>query len=61
MSERLIITNGDSAVDGLRAAGIAAEILPWRDILHDGPVPDLPLEELSRVRARWLHPSRSGI
>jgi uncharacterized protein DUF1835 len=54
MSKRLIITNGDSAADGLRAAGIAAEILPWRDMLHDGPVPALPLEQLSAVRARWL-------
>jgi hypothetical protein len=51
---RLIITNGDCAADGLRAAGIAADILPWRDMLHDGPVPALPLEELSAVRARWL-------
>lgn len=54
MSKRLIITNGDSAADGLRAAGVAADILPWRDMLHDGPVPALPLEDLSAIRARWL-------
>jgi Domain of unknown function (DUF1835) len=55
MAERLIITNGDSAAEGLRAAGIAAQVLPWRDMLHDGPVPaGLALEALSEVRARYL-------
>ncbi|MGH1366339.1 MAG: hypothetical protein ACRBF0_22455 [Calditrichia bacterium] len=51
----LIITNGDSAVHRLRASGFSAEILPWRDILHDGPVPkDLTLSELSKVRALFI-------
>src|SRR5215475_11934530 len=55
MSERLIVTNGDSTAEALRAAGMAAEILPWRDMLHDGPVPQgLSLEALSEVRARYL-------
>ena|SRR5262245_27236 len=55
MTERLIITNGDIAVEGLRAAGIAGDILPWRDVLHDGPVPqERSLEALSKVRARYL-------
>jgi hypothetical protein len=54
MSE-LIITNGDSAAALLREAGYRAEILPWRDILHDGPVPkDTDLEELSAIRAAYL-------
>ena len=39
MKERLIITNGDDAVARMREAGIRGEILPWRDILHEGPVP----------------------
>src|SRR5687767_3932646 len=39
----------------MREAGIAGEILPWRDVLHDGPVPrDLTLAELSSVRATYL-------
>ena len=39
----------------MREAGIPGEILPWRDVLHDGPVPgDLSLAELSRVRASFL-------
>src|SRR5215831_1378960 len=55
MSERLIVTNGDSTAEALRVAGMAAEILPWRDMLHDGPVPQgLSLEALSEVRGRYL-------
>ncbi|HVF40653.1 MAG TPA: DUF1835 domain-containing protein, partial [Gemmatimonadaceae bacterium] len=55
MTSILNITNGDCAGDGMRAAEIPGDILPWRDILHEGPVPaGLPLEELSRVRARYI-------
>src|SRR5262245_8370782 len=55
MGARLIITNGDCAIDGLRAAGVAGEILPWRDMLHEGPVPrGLAPEALSAIRARYL-------
>lgn len=51
----LHITNGDSAVSRLGAGGMEGELLPWRDVLHDGPVPgNLPLDELSRVRARFI-------
>ena len=51
----LHFTNGDSAVARMRAGGIAGEIIPWRDVLHDGPVPaGLSLGELSKARARWL-------
>jgi hypothetical protein len=35
----LHVTNGDSAVDVLRAAGVHDDVLPWRDALHEGPVP----------------------
>jgi hypothetical protein len=51
----LHVTNGDCAADLIRAAGVEGEVVPWRDILHDGPVPTgLPLPELSGVRARWI-------
>ncbi|MEO8576275.1 MAG: DUF1835 domain-containing protein [Gemmatimonadales bacterium] len=51
----LHITNGDSAAGGIRAVDGTGEILPWRDILHDGPVPSgLSLADLSRVRAKFL-------
>ena len=51
----LHVTNGDAAAEKLRATGLPGEILPWRDVLHEGPVPArLPLEELSGVRARFI-------
>ena len=40
----LHVTNGDAAGDGIRQAALAEQagdaVLPWRDVLHDGPVPD---------------------
>jgi hypothetical protein len=51
----LHITNGDAAANVLRKAGITDPILPWRDTLHEGPVPaGLSLRELSRVRAEFI-------
>ncbi|MDA7946645.1 MAG: DUF1835 domain-containing protein [Hyphomicrobiaceae bacterium] len=51
----LIITNGDSAGELLRKAFTGTEVLPWRDVLHDGPVPLTDdLEELSEQRADFL-------
>src|SRR5262245_20235057 len=55
MAQRLIITNGDSAVAVMQTAGLDAEFLPWRDALHDGPVAGgLLLEALSLIRAQFL-------
>ena len=43
------------AVSIMKAAKISGDFLPWRDILHEGPVPaDLNLQELSLVRAEYL-------
>lgn len=51
----LILTNGDSAVARLEQAGVAGEVLPWRDVLHDGPVPAMGgLERLSAIRAGFI-------
>ena len=50
----LHVTNGDSTVHGLRGAGLAGTIMPWRDALHEGPVPDVPDDELRRIRAAFL-------
>lgn len=53
--KQLHITNGDSAATIMRQAGIKGRILPWRDILHDGPVPaDLCPNELAKRRAAFL-------
>jgi len=58
----LHLTNGDCAAQALSRAGIAPEdVLPWRDVLHEGPVPaELALEALSAVRARFLSQSGFG-
>jgi hypothetical protein len=49
------VTNGDAAVEALRGAGIVGEHLPWRDVLHDGPVPgDVDAAALRAVRARFI-------
>jgi len=55
LTRRLNITNGDSAVGSLNDAGIEGKIIAWRDVLHEGPVDSsLPLEELSKQRARFI-------
>jgi hypothetical protein len=51
----LHVTNGDSAVHRLRAAGVQGDVLPWRDALHEGPVPaGLDPSELRARRARFM-------
>jgi hypothetical protein len=53
----LHITNGDSAVPTIRGAGVGGEVLPWRDVLHEGPVPaPATLDSLRPLRARFLAP-----
>lgn len=55
MTQRLNITNGDSAVGTLGEAGIAGKIIAWRDVLHEGPVDSsLSLNALSKQRARFI-------
>lgn len=50
----LHITNGDAAVAVL-ARAVEGEFLPWRDVLHEGPVhAGLPLNALSRRRAQFI-------
>ncbi|MGI9387093.1 MAG: DUF1835 domain-containing protein [Methyloligellaceae bacterium] len=51
----LILTNGDSAAGLLREAGIDGHVVPWRDVLHEGPVPETATDaELRDVRAGYL-------
>jgi hypothetical protein len=49
----LHVTNGDGAAAKLRGV-VDGEVLPWRDALHDGPVPPVAPDELRAVRARHL-------
>jgi hypothetical protein len=51
----LHVTNGDSAVERLRAAGVEGDVLPWRDALHEGPVnAGLDAAQLRAERARFI-------
>jgi hypothetical protein len=51
----LHVTNGDAVVYLFKKAGVVGTHLPWRDVLHEGPVPaGATLEELSRVRGEYL-------
>jgi len=58
---RLNVTNGEAVAGLLRRGGVPGEMLPWTDLLHEGPVPGgLSLDELSRLRARFLSDSLGG-
>jgi hypothetical protein len=51
----LHLTNGDSAVYGIEATGVGGDVVPWRDALHEGPLPaGTDVAELRAVRARFL-------
>jgi DNA-binding transcriptional MerR regulator len=50
----LHVTNGESAGNTLRQTGLGGAVLPWQDVLHEGPVPDVSRAELLRVRAGFL-------
>jgi redox-sensitive transcriptional activator SoxR len=50
----LHITNGESAGNTLRQTALGGAVLPWQDVLHEGPVPALSRRELLRTRARFL-------
>jgi Domain of unknown function (DUF1835) len=51
----LHVTNGDYAVERLREAGVAGDVLAWRDVLHEGPVRHgLDPAQLRAERARFL-------
>ena len=50
----LHVTNGESAGNTLRQTALGGAVLPWQDVLHEGPVPALPRQELLKTRARFL-------
>jgi hypothetical protein len=52
---KLHVTNGDTAVPLIRRADEDGRIVPWRDVLHDGPVPGgTAPAQLAEVRAAYL-------
>ena len=55
MIKTLNIVNGDACIAMMKEAEIKGDFLPWRDFLHEGPVPaNLRLEELSKIRAEFI-------
>ena len=50
----LHITNGESAGNTLRQTALGGAVLPWQDVLHEGPVPALPRQKLLQTRAHFL-------
>ncbi len=51
----LHITNGDSAARTIRSTKIGGAVLPWQDVLHEGPVPaGLSLDQLRGIRAAFI-------
>jgi hypothetical protein len=54
VSAALHVTNGGSVAGTLRATSLGGETLPWNDVLHEGPVPDVPRDLLLGVRAAFL-------
>lgn len=51
----LHLTNGDHAATALARSGLPGDILSWRDMLHDGPVPsDRDPQAFRRTRGEFL-------
>jgi hypothetical protein len=52
MPEALHISNGDAT--DVSGTGLARRVVYWRDVLHEGPVPQVAPAELRRIRAGYL-------
>jgi hypothetical protein len=51
----LHITNGDAAAEPIRTLGLGGDVIAWKDVLHEGPVPaPATLDSLRPIRARFL-------
>jgi hypothetical protein len=51
----LHLTNGTAVISKMREAGIDGHIVPWNDVLHEGPVPaGLNVAALRDVRAQFI-------
>jgi hypothetical protein len=49
----LHVTNGDSTAISLLQTALVERVVVWRDVLHEGPVPDVADAQLRAVRARF--------
>lgn len=54
-SEVLHVTSGDVIADALQQAFPGEEVIAWRDVLHEGPIPaGLDDDQLASIRAGFL-------
>lgn len=51
-SSALHVSNGDATDVG--GTGLARQVVYWRDVLHEGPVPAVGADELRELRAEFL-------
>ncbi len=58
MRDALHVSNGDATE--VPGTGLARRVIYWRDILHEGPVPDLAPAELRQIRAGYLASGDDG-
>lgn len=57
----LQITNGDAVIGTFEQMGLEGQYLAWRDVLHEGPVPQTAtLAELDEIRAQFIAGSGWG-
>ncbi len=52
MPEALHVSNGDAT--DVPGTGLARRVIYWRDVLHEGPVPEVAPAELRGIRAGYL-------
>jgi len=60
VTEALHVTNGDSAAHTLEHTSLGGSALPWRDVLHEGPLLALPRPAFLDARAGFLAPAGWG-
>ena len=56
----LHVTNGESAGNTLRQTALGGAVLPWQDVLHEGPVPALPRQRAAARPAPASSPTAAG-
>jgi hypothetical protein len=57
----LHVTNGDSVAGTLRTTSLGGDAIAWRELLHEGPVPNVPIAELRRIRSAFLSACGWGV
>jgi len=58
MAAALHVSNGDATE--VPGTGLARQVIYWRDVLHEGPVPEVAPAELRRIRGDYLAGLHTG-